>query len=96
MVNYFKIDGSITYKAFGGSPTLKFNYISTLRTVKNPNIYYVYVSGENLYKTCYTLDVNNENIGITLNGKRYFGKALHDLYIEMLKLETEEALEELE
>lgn len=96
MVKYFEIDGSITYKAMCGSPTLKFNYISKLHIMKNPDMYYVYVGGENLYKTSYTLDVNNEDTGITLDGKRYFGKALHDLYIELQNLETEEALEELE
>lgn len=96
MVNYFEIDGSITYKAMSGSPTLKFNYISKLHIMKNPNMYYVYVGGENLYKTSYTLDINNEDTEIILNGKRYFGKALHDLYIELQNLETEKALEELE
>ncbi len=96
MVKYFEIDGSITYDALGGSPTLKFSHISNLHTMKNPDIYYVYVGGKNLYNTCYGLNVNNENTGIILNGKRYFGKALHDLYIELQNLETEEALEELE
>ena len=96
MVKYFKIDGSITYDALGGSPTLKFSHISNLHTMKNPDIYYVYVGGKNLYNTCYGLNVNNEDTGIILNGKRYFGKALHNLYIELQNLETEEALEELE
>ena len=96
MVKYFEIGGSITYDTLGGSPTLKFSHISNLRTTKNPDIYYVYVGVENLYNTCYGLDVNNKNTGITLNGKRYFGKALHNLYIEMQNLETEEALEELD
>ena len=96
MIKYFEIDGSITYEAVGGSPTLKFNHISKLYIKKNPDIYYVYTYGENLYHTCYALNVNNEDTGITLDGKRYFGKALHDLYIEMQNLETEEALEDLE
>lgn len=96
MVKYFEIDGSITYDALGGTFTINFNHISNLRTMKNPDIYYVYVGGKNLYNTCYGLSVNNENTGIILNGKRYFGKALHELYLELQNLETEEALEELE
>ena len=51
MVKYFEIDGSITYDALGGSPTLKFSHISNLHTMKNPDIYYVYVGGKKLYNT---------------------------------------------
>ena len=96
MDKYFEIDGSITYDAIGVSLTIEFDRISKLRNIKNPDIYYVYAGSRNLYNTCYSLNVNNENNGITLNGKRYFGKALHKLYIELQNLETEEALEELE
>jgi hypothetical protein len=96
MDKYFKINGSITYDALGGSLTIEFDRISKLRTIKNPDIYYVYAGGRNLYNTCYSLNVNNKDNGIVLNGKRYFGKALHNLYIELQNLETEEALEELE
>ena len=95
-IRFFEIGGSITYDAAGGYATLEFGRISELTAMKNPDIYYVYAGGKNLYDTCYALDANNEDTGIVLAGRRYFGKDLHGLCIELRNLATETALESLE
>lgn len=93
------IFGTVTYFVYGeGYRTTGFNYL-------NMSIYTNPLTGIDMicvdfakpgWSFTHYLDPENDLNGITYNGKKYFGKALHNLYIELQNLETEKVLEELE
>lgn len=92
----FDIKGSVTFHTIGGLVTEKFTWIDLsplgdgwLRT------YNVDISRHG-FSGSYLLGADLETNGITLEGKKYFGKDIDSLFIALSNHATEKTLEILD
>lgn len=93
----FDIMGSVTFYVIGGLITEKFTQIdmSPVTGDGRLRIYSVDIRRPD-YSGSYLLDADLEMNGITLEGKKYFGKDINSLFIALGNLKTEKTLEILD
>ena len=96
----FDIKGSITFHTIRGLVTEKFTWIDMSPVTGDGRLdrlhmYSVYIS-RNGFSGSYLLDADFETNGITLEGKKYFGKDIDSLFMVLGNLETEKTLEILD
>ena len=92
---FFNISGIISYQSIGGIADEQFIGISEpeINTISNFFFLLVKRTDNDIISLC--LDPTCDLNGITIDDKKYFGKNLYNLSIELRRIETEEILETL-
>lgn len=92
----FNIKGSVTFHSIGGPVTEKFTWINLSPCCDcRLRMYNVDISRCD-FSGSYLLSTDLETNGITLEGKKYFGKDIDSLFMTLSNLKTEKALEILD
>ena len=92
---FFNISGIISYQTVGGIGEDQFVGITEPEINSISNYFFLFVKRSDYDIISLCLDPSCDLNGITIGNKKYFGKDLYNLSIELRRIETEEILESL-